>query len=181
VVNVAGFGSSMKESAVLLRDDSAYAERAAAFCAKVRDISELLDELGPVAPRTRSRRASRSRRPATWPAPRAFGRSRGAVLRGIPRSTFSDIPETEICCGSRGTSNPVQPEPAERLGPRGRVDHQHDARRHRHVRRRMPAADRRYLDTGGCRSSIPCSSSTPRSRGVESVHGGDPRRAVPQS
>ena len=42
VVNVAGCGSSMKEYAVLLRDDPAYAERAVAFSAKVRDISELL-------------------------------------------------------------------------------------------------------------------------------------------
>jgi glycolate oxidase iron-sulfur subunit len=40
------------------------------------------------------------------------------VLRGIPGFTFSDIPEAEICCGSTGISNPVQPEPAERLGRR---------------------------------------------------------------
>ena len=51
VVNAAGCGSSLKEYGELLRDDPAYAERAAAFAAKVRDLSELLVELGPVAPR----------------------------------------------------------------------------------------------------------------------------------
>ena len=51
VVNAAGCGSSMKEYADLLADDPAYAERAARFAASVRDVSELLAELGPVAPR----------------------------------------------------------------------------------------------------------------------------------
>ncbi|MEU8616052.1 heterodisulfide reductase-related iron-sulfur binding cluster, partial [Actinoplanes sp. NPDC048791] len=51
VVNAAGCGSSMKEYADLLRDDPRYADRAAAFAAKVRDLSEMLVELGPVARR----------------------------------------------------------------------------------------------------------------------------------
>ncbi|HEX5440448.1 MAG TPA: heterodisulfide reductase-related iron-sulfur binding cluster, partial [Ktedonobacterales bacterium] len=41
-VNVAGCGSTLKEYGHLLRDDPDYAERARAFSAKVRDISELL-------------------------------------------------------------------------------------------------------------------------------------------
>lgn len=51
VVNVAGCGSSLKEYGHLLRDDPEYAERAKAFSASVRDITELLAELTPVAPR----------------------------------------------------------------------------------------------------------------------------------
>ena len=51
VVNAAGCGSSLKEYGDLLRDDPSYAERAAALAAKVRDVSEVLVELGPVAPR----------------------------------------------------------------------------------------------------------------------------------
>ncbi|CAA9235400.1 MAG: Glycolate dehydrogenase, iron-sulfur subunit GlcF [uncultured Actinomycetospora sp.] len=42
--NVAGCGSSMKEYGELLADDPAWAERASAFAAKVRDISEVVDE-----------------------------------------------------------------------------------------------------------------------------------------
>ena len=55
VVNAAGCGSTMKEYAELLARDPAYAERAAAFAGKVRDVSEILDELGPGPPGTRSR------------------------------------------------------------------------------------------------------------------------------
>ena len=51
VVNAAGCGSTMKDYARLLADDPAYAERARAFTDKVRDVSEILAELGPVAPR----------------------------------------------------------------------------------------------------------------------------------
>jgi glycolate oxidase iron-sulfur subunit len=51
VVNAAGCGSTLKEYGYLLRDDPAYAERARRFSEMVRDISELLSELEPVAPR----------------------------------------------------------------------------------------------------------------------------------
>ena len=50
-VNVAGCGSAMKDYAHLLSDDPEWAERAAAFSAKVRDVTELLAEHEPVAPR----------------------------------------------------------------------------------------------------------------------------------
>ena len=50
-VNVAGCGSGMKDYAHLLADEPAWADRAAAFSAKVRDVSELLAEHEPRAPR----------------------------------------------------------------------------------------------------------------------------------
>ena len=51
VVNAAGCGSTMKDYARLLADDPKYAERARSFADRVRDVAEILDELGPVAPR----------------------------------------------------------------------------------------------------------------------------------
>ena len=51
VINAAGCGSTLKEYGHLLRDDPYYAERAAAFAAKCKDISEVLAELEPRAPR----------------------------------------------------------------------------------------------------------------------------------
>ena len=55
VVNAAGCGSSLKEYDTLLADDPAYAARAAAFTAKVRDLAELLVELGRSPSGTRCR------------------------------------------------------------------------------------------------------------------------------
>jgi glycolate oxidase iron-sulfur subunit len=118
VVNVAGCGSTMKEYGRLLRDDPEYAERAAAFSAKVRDVSELLAELDPVAPR-HPIEARLAYHDACH-----LGHGQGvraqprAVLRTIPGLEVTDIPEAEICCGSAGVYNLVQPEAGEELGRR---------------------------------------------------------------
>jgi len=118
VSNVAGCGSTLKEYGRLLRDDAEYAERAASFSAKVRDVSELLAELGPVAPR-HPIEARLAYHDACH-----LGHAQGVrsqprdVLRTIPGLQVTDIPEAEICCGSAGIYNLVQPEPAEELGRR---------------------------------------------------------------
>ncbi|MCY7364520.1 MAG: 4Fe-4S dicluster domain-containing protein [Frankiaceae bacterium] len=118
VVNVAGCGSSMKEYAILLRDDPAYAERAAAFSAKVRDVSELLAEIGPVATRHPIPAKVAYHDACHLAHAQGIRAQPRAVLRGIPQLSVLDIPEAEICCGSAGIYNLVQPEPAERLGRR---------------------------------------------------------------
>jgi glycolate oxidase iron-sulfur subunit len=118
VVNAAGCGSSMKEYADLLADDPAYAERAKAFTAKVRDVSELLIEQGPVA--------TRHPLPMTVAYHDAchLGHAQGvraqprALLNGIPGLEVREIAEADICCGSAGIYNILQPEPARELGDR---------------------------------------------------------------
>ena len=55
MVNAAGCGSTMKEYAELLADDPR-SRPGAAFQDRVRDISEVLDELGPVAVAAPARR-----------------------------------------------------------------------------------------------------------------------------
>jgi glycolate oxidase iron-sulfur subunit len=118
VVNAAGCGSSLKEYDRLLRDDPQYAERAAAFSAKVRDLSEVLTELGPVA--------TRYPLPVTVAYHDAchLGHAQGvraqprALLRGIPELTVKEIADPEICCGSAGIWNVLNPEPAAELGAR---------------------------------------------------------------
>jgi glycolate oxidase iron-sulfur subunit len=118
VVNVAGCGSTMKEYGRMLRDDPEYAERAAEFSAKVRDISELLAELGPVAPRHPI-----EARVAYHDACH-LGHAQGvraqprAVLSTIPGVVVTDIPEAEICCGSAGIYNLINPDAGEELGRR---------------------------------------------------------------
>ncbi|KID32302.1 (Fe-S)-binding protein [Prauserella rugosa] len=118
VVNVAGCGSSMKEYGHLLADDPEWTERAQAFSAKVRDVSEVLAELEP--------QAERHPVDATVAYHDAchLGHAQGireqprSVLRTIPGLRLVDLPEAELCCGSAGIYNMVQPEPAEELGKR---------------------------------------------------------------
>jgi glycolate oxidase iron-sulfur subunit len=118
VVNVAGCGSSMKEYGHLLRDDPAYAERAAAFSAKVRDLSEVLVELGPVAER-KPLNLSVAYHDACHLAHAQGVRSQPRQSLGeVPGLEVREIAESEICCGSAGVYNLLQPEAAAELGDR---------------------------------------------------------------
>jgi glycolate oxidase iron-sulfur subunit len=119
VVNAAGCGSAMKEYGELFADDPEWAERARAFSAKVRDVSQVLVELGePHAPRhpIRARVAYHD----------ACHLAHGQGVRAEPRALLQAIPglelvtaaEAEICCGSAGIYNLVQPEAAAALGAR---------------------------------------------------------------
>jgi glycolate oxidase iron-sulfur subunit len=118
VTNVAGCGSTLKEYERLLRDDPAYAEKAARFSSKVKDVSEFLAELEPVAPRhTISARVAYHDACHLAHAQNVRSQPR-AVMRTIPGLEITDIPEADICCGSAGTYNLLNPEPAEELGRR---------------------------------------------------------------
>jgi glycolate oxidase iron-sulfur subunit len=116
VVNAAGCGSSLKEYGELLRDDPGYAGRAAAFAAKVRDLSELLVELGPVAPRHPLEVT------VAYHDACHLGHAQGvraqprALLNGIPGLQVREIADPEICCGSAGVWNVLHPGPAAELG-----------------------------------------------------------------
>ncbi|MBB2943732.1 glycolate oxidase iron-sulfur subunit [Actinoplanes lutulentus] len=118
VVNAAGCGSSLKEYGELLADDPAYAARAAAFAAKVRDLAELLVELGPVAERHPLQVT------AAYHDACHLGHAQGvraqprALLRGIPGLEVREIADPEICCGSAGVWNVLNPVPAAELGDR---------------------------------------------------------------
>src|SRR6266511_3559428 len=118
VVNAAGCGAAMKEYGHLLRDDPAWAERAAAFSARVRDLSELLAELGPTA----------ERRPlplkVAWHDACHLAHAQGVraqprqVLAAVPGLEVREVGEGEICCGSAGIYNLTEPGPASELGDR---------------------------------------------------------------
>ncbi|GAA4551926.1 (Fe-S)-binding protein [Pseudonocardia xishanensis] len=118
VANVAGCGSSMKDYGHLLADDPAWAARAKAFSDSVRDVSEVLAEAGPVAPR------SPVRRRVAYHDACHLGHAQGvreqprAVLRSIPELELVDIPEAALCCGSAGIYNMINPEAADELGAR---------------------------------------------------------------
>ena len=118
VANAAGCGSSMKDYAHLLRDDPQWAQRAERFCAKVRDVTELLAEAG-----TRATRHPVGQKVAYHDACHL---AHAQAVRAQPRELLAEIPELElvepqgweICCGSAGIYNLLNPEPATELGRR---------------------------------------------------------------
>ncbi|HSK60853.1 MAG TPA: heterodisulfide reductase-related iron-sulfur binding cluster [Actinomycetospora sp.] len=118
--NVAGCGSSMKEYGELLADDPEWAERAAAFAAKVRDISEVVDATLADA---RARRHPIAAKVVYHDAchlghAQKIRTEPRRVLRAIPGVELVELPESEICCGSAGIYNMLQPEAAGDLGRR---------------------------------------------------------------
>jgi len=115
VVNVAGCGAMLKDYGHLLADDPEYAERARAFAARVRDISEYLLEIG-LRPGTRPVRLT-----VTYDAPCHLHHAQRVttapleLIRRIPGVTFVPLTEAEMCCGSAGIYNLRHPELADRL------------------------------------------------------------------
>jgi glycolate oxidase iron-sulfur subunit len=118
VVNSAGCGSSMKEYGELLADDPHYAEAAAGFAAKVRDITELLVELGPVAPRHPLPVTVAYHDACHLAHAQGVRTPPRALLGAIPELTVMEIGEGGMCCGSAGVYNLLNPRPARQLGDR---------------------------------------------------------------
>lgn len=118
VVNSAGCGSTMKEYADLLADDPAYADRARAFSESVRDVSEILADLGSVATR-HPLNVSVAYHDACHLAHAQGVRAQPRrLLAEIPGVELREIADAELCCGSAGIYNILNPEPARELGDR---------------------------------------------------------------
>ena len=119
VANAAGCGSCMKEYGELFADDPQWAERARAFSTRVRDVSEVLAELEPRAPRQPIAAKRVVYHDACHLAHAQGVRSQPrALLASIPGIEVITPPESEICCGSAGIFNLVEPEAAADLGER---------------------------------------------------------------
>jgi glycolate oxidase iron-sulfur subunit len=118
VANVAGCGSTLKEYADLLVDVPEFAQRAKDFVARVKDINELIAELP-----ARTERHPLGLKVAYHDACHLANAQRirsqpREMLRAIPELSLSEIADAELCCGSAGIYNLVQPEKAEQLGRR---------------------------------------------------------------
>ncbi|HLV99772.1 MAG TPA: heterodisulfide reductase-related iron-sulfur binding cluster [Ktedonobacterales bacterium] len=115
IINSAGCGSNLKEYGHLLRDDPGYAERAAAFSTKVKDISEFLalidlnPQLGEIKRRVTYHDAchlAHGQKIKNQPR---------ALLKRIPGLELVDLKEADWCCGSAGIYNITNQEMAGRL------------------------------------------------------------------
>ena len=114
IVNTSGCGTTLKDYGFMLREDPAYAAKAATVAALAKDVSEVMAELGLGA----------------VPAPSgltvayhaACSLQHGQQIRTEPKAllaaagfTVKEVPEAHLCCGSAGTYNLLQPEIAEQL------------------------------------------------------------------
>lgn len=117
VVNAAGCGSHLKDLGALFEGDP-FQPRAAAFAARVRDVTELLGALGPVAPRGRIEARIAYHSPCHLGHAQGIVRAPRELLRGIPGVELVEVPNGEECCGSAGVYNLLQPESAAEIGRR---------------------------------------------------------------
>ena len=107
--NAAGCGAMMKDYGHLLRHDPDWEDRAAAVSAKVRDVSELLSAAGP-------KRGGPVRMKVAYDAPCHLVHAQRIanppldVLRAIPELELVPLAESDVCCGSAGIYNLVEPE-----------------------------------------------------------------------
>jgi glycolate oxidase iron-sulfur subunit len=122
VVNAAGCGAELKEYGRLMAHEPAWAERAAQFAAKVRDITELLGEVqargqlntsfSPLPLRVTYQEACH-----LVHAQRISQQPR-RLLRAIPGVELIEMQEASLCCGSAGIYNITRPAMANTLGDR---------------------------------------------------------------
>jgi glycolate oxidase iron-sulfur subunit len=107
--NAGGCGAALKGYDHLLADDPVYAERARAFVAKVKDISEFLaDHLhnpptGYVQARITYVDSCHLRHG------QKISKQPRALLRSIPGIELVELAQPDMCCGSAGIYNLVQP------------------------------------------------------------------------
>lgn len=118
VANVAGCGSSMKDYAHLLRDDPMFAERARTFSAKVRDVSEILAELPPIATRHPIQAKVAYHDACHLANAQQIRQQPRELLTSIPGIELAEVAEADVCCGSAGVYNLLEPDTADELGRR---------------------------------------------------------------
>ncbi len=114
VVDAAGCGAQLKGYGALLASDAAWAARATAFAAKVRDVNEYLAEVA-------GARLGRLDLRATYQDPCHLAHAQG--IRKQPRDLLSrvhglellEMADADVCCGSAGSYNLTQPEYSDRL------------------------------------------------------------------
>ncbi len=107
VVNSAGCGAMLKDYAHHLRDDPAWAERARAFAARVRDVTEFVAGR-PALPA--HGRGGGHLPGAVPPRPRAAHQPPAAgAAAAIPGLELREMAESALCCGSAGVYNVTNP------------------------------------------------------------------------
>ncbi len=115
VVNAAGCGAAMKEYPHLLEQDPELHARAQAFAARVRDVSEVLADLGP-------RSGGTVEVDVAYDAPCHLQHAQGVVedpltmLRAVPGLRVRALATSDQCCGGAGIYGITHPDLGGRIG-----------------------------------------------------------------
>lgn len=114
--NVAGCGSMLKDYGHHWHDDRQGARTA--WAAKVRDVNEFLDELGPIRPEGEIRAVATYHDACHLLHAQKIQDPPRRLLALVPGLQLLELPESELCCGAAGTYNLSQPEMSSRLSRR---------------------------------------------------------------
>jgi glycolate oxidase iron-sulfur subunit len=115
IVNSAGCGSTIKEYGEIMKEDSGFAERAAAISVRTKDVMEFLADIGITGDlKPLNLRVTYQDACHLGNAQRIKEQPRN-VIKQIPGVEFVEFPEADICCGSAGIYNLVEPEMSGRL------------------------------------------------------------------
>jgi glycolate oxidase iron-sulfur subunit len=107
-VNAAGCGATMKEYPHLLHEEPEWKTRAEQLASKVRDVSELLSARGPARGGPVSARVAYDA-PCHLVHAQRIAAPPLDVLRAIPELELVPLNESDVCCGSAGIYNLVEP------------------------------------------------------------------------
>ena len=119
IVNVAGCGSMLKDYSHIAREIAAdRGLEPADFVARVKDVSEFLDELGPVEPVGPIDAVVAYQDACHLQHAQRVQQQPRNLLNLIPGLTLKPVAEPELCCGAAGSYSLTQPEMADRLGQR---------------------------------------------------------------
>jgi glycolate oxidase iron-sulfur subunit len=119
VMTASGCGTTVKEYGHLLKDDPAYAGKAARIASMTRDLAEVLAmELPQIGKLAAEQVASGGKAAFHSPCTLQHGQQiRGLVEAVLEAAGYelTEVPDAHLCCGSAGTYSILQPELSARL------------------------------------------------------------------
>jgi glycolate oxidase iron-sulfur subunit len=117
VINTSGCGVTVKDYGYMLREDAAYAAKAARISALAKDVSEIMSEIA-LAPRVGGVGGRVAYHAACSLQHGQKLHKEPPALLAAAGFTVLEVPEAHLCCGSAGTYNMLQPELAAQLQAR---------------------------------------------------------------
>lgn len=115
IINAAGCGAALKEYTELFHDEPEYHAKAEAFVAKVRDISELLVEIGFDPPAGQVNQVVTYHDACHLCHAQHIRSQPRQLLEAISGLQLVEMPDSDRCCGSAGIYNLTHPEMAGQL------------------------------------------------------------------